>query len=32
MRRQAPACEIYWNNPQQVPPNELKTEICVPIE
>jgi AraC family transcriptional regulator len=31
-RRQAPACEIYWNNPQAVQPADLKTEICVPIE
>lgn len=31
-RRQAPACEIYWNNPQMVKPAELKTEICVPVE
>jgi AraC family transcriptional regulator len=31
-RRQAPACEIYWNDPSRVKPAELKTEICVPIE
>jgi AraC family transcriptional regulator len=31
-RRQAPACEIYWNDPSRVPPAELKTEICVPVE
>jgi AraC family transcriptional regulator len=31
-RRQAPACEIYWNDPSRAKPEELKTEICVPIE
>ena len=31
-RRQAPACEIYWNDPSRVTPAELKTEICVPVE
>ena len=30
--RQAPACEIYWNDPSQVKPEELRTEICVPVE
>ena len=31
-RRQAPACEIYWNDPSRAKPDELKTEICVPVE
>jgi AraC family transcriptional regulator len=31
-RREAPACEIYWNDPSRVKPAELKTEICVPVE
>ncbi|HET9268347.1 MAG TPA: GyrI-like domain-containing protein [Vicinamibacterales bacterium] len=31
-RRQAPACEIYWNDPSRVKPAELKTDICVPTE
>jgi AraC family transcriptional regulator len=31
-RRQAPACEIYWNDPSRAAPAELKTEICVPVE
>jgi AraC family transcriptional regulator len=31
-RRQAPAREIYWNDPSRAKPAELKTEICVPIE
>ena len=31
-RRQAPACEIYWNDPTRTKPAELKTEICVPVE
>ena len=31
-RRPGTSCEIYLNNPEQVPPAELKTEICIPIE
>ena len=31
-RRPGTSYEIYWNDPSQVPPAELKTEIRVPIE
>ena len=31
-RRPGGSYEIYWNNPDQVPPDALKTEICIPIE
>src|SRR4249919_115062 len=30
-RRPGTSYEIYWNTPEQVPPAELKTEICIPI-
>jgi len=28
----APAVEQYLNNPQEVPPNELQTLLCLPLE
>lgn len=31
-RRPGTSYEIYWNNPAEVPAEELKTEICIPIE
>jgi AraC family transcriptional regulator len=31
-RRSASSCEIYLNNPAQVPTDELQTEICIPVE
>jgi AraC family transcriptional regulator len=31
-RRQAPSYERYLNDPSQVPPAELRTEICIPVE
>ena len=31
-RRPGTSYEIYWNDPSHVPPAELKTEICIPIE
>ena len=30
--RSAPAIEIYRNNPNDTPPEELVTEVCVPLE
>jgi len=29
--RHAPVCEIYISNPNNTPPDEMLTEICVPI-
>jgi AraC family transcriptional regulator len=29
--REAPACEIYLNTPGEVPENELRTDICMPV-
>ena len=29
--RDAPAMEIYLNNPQDTPPEELRTDICLPL-
>jgi AraC family transcriptional regulator len=31
-RRAGASCEIYLNNPAQVPPDQLLTEICIPVE
>jgi AraC family transcriptional regulator len=31
-RRAGASCEIYWNDPSRVRPEELKTEICIPVE
>jgi AraC family transcriptional regulator len=31
-RRPGTSCEIYVNNPAQVPTEQLVTEICIPIE
>jgi len=28
---QAPCFEIYWNNPQTTPPEDLLTEIYAPL-
>jgi AraC family transcriptional regulator len=30
--RPAPALEIYLNGPDDVPPEELRTDICMPVE
>ncbi len=30
--RNAPAVEIYRNNPSDTPPEQLVTEVCVPVE
>jgi AraC family transcriptional regulator len=31
-RRPSPSYERYLNDPSQVPPAELRTEICIPVE
>jgi AraC family transcriptional regulator len=30
--RHAPPFEVYHNTPQEVPPEGLVTDICVPLE
>jgi AraC family transcriptional regulator len=30
--RHAPTFEIYVNDPDNTPPDELLTEICIPVE
>jgi AraC family transcriptional regulator len=30
--RSAPSIEIYQNDPNRTPPEELRTEVCVPLE
>jgi AraC family transcriptional regulator len=32
LRSDAPSFEIYHNNPQQTPPDQLVTDVCLPLE